>query len=64
MSNISSDPAVPGWASVGQVEAWDARAITLARTLESRGVSAEQLFEFLEVVLPNVLGQRGRDHTQ
>ena len=50
--NLGGDSAVPGWAGVGQPEAWDARATRLARKLESRGVSAEQLSVLLDVVLP------------
>ena len=49
---MGGDSAVPGWAGVGQAKAWNARATRLARRLESRGVSAEQLFVLLDVVLP------------
>ena len=51
-ANLGGDSAVPGWAGVGQAKAWNARATRLARRLESRGVSAEQLFVLLDVVLP------------
>ena len=33
-ANLGGDPAVPGWVSVGQAEAWDARATSLARRFE------------------------------
>ena len=51
-ANLGGDSAVPGWAGVGQAKAWNARATRLARRLESRGVSAEQLSVLLDVVLP------------
>ena len=49
---MGGDAAVPGLASIGQAEAWDARATSLARRLESRGVCADQLFVVLDGVLP------------
>ena len=51
-ANLGGDAAVPGLASIGQAEAWDARATSLARRLESRGVCADQLFVVLDAVLP------------
>ena len=48
---MGGDPAVPGWASVGQAKAWHA-ATSLARVLEPRGVSAFQLYVLLEALLP------------
>ena len=50
-AKLGGDPAVPGWASVGQAKAWHA-ATSLARVLEPRGVSAVQLYVLLEALLP------------
>ena len=50
-AKLGGDPAVPGWASVGQAKAWHA-ATSLARVLVPRGVSAVQLYVLLEALLP------------